>query len=75
VTLHPGRGFPARCPACPSRHEEGWEPRFAALAGPGRFGWGRVPSVGLVEEFYVGPDADGADATSTARRSGPAPRN
>jgi hypothetical protein len=23
--------------------------------------------VGLVEEFYVGPDADGADATSTAQ--------
>jgi hypothetical protein len=53
--------------AGPRRHEEGWGPRFAALAGPGRFGWGRVPSVALVEDFYVGPDAADADATSTAQ--------
>jgi hypothetical protein len=53
--------------AGPRRHKEGWGPRFAALAGPGRFGWGRVPSVALVEDFYVGPDAADADATSTAQ--------
>ena len=52
---------------------------FAAVAGPGRYGWGRRPSVADLTDFYVGPDDCGQtrpteawpvgarDATAVAR--------
>lgn len=41
--------------------------RFAAVAGPGSYGWGHRASVASLDEFYVGPDDQGeADAIDVA---------
>lgn len=48
------------------RHEEGWG-RFAAVAGPGRFGWGRVPSVGAGRGLLRRPGRRRRHATSTVQ--------
>lgn len=45
--------------AGPTRHETGYGIRFAALAGPGSFGWGHTPSRGTTAEFFIGPDDNG----------------
>jgi hypothetical protein len=45
--------------AGPTRHESGYGIRFAALAGPGSYGWGQRPSTGTTAEFFVGPDDNG----------------
>lgn len=39
--------------------EDPQAPAYAAVAGPGRFGWGQRPSVGHLDEMYVGPDDQG----------------
>ncbi|WP_298795732.1 hypothetical protein [uncultured Pseudonocardia sp.] len=45
--------------AGPTHHETSYGIRFAALAGPGSFGWGHSPSVATTAEFFIGPDDDG----------------
>lgn len=53
--------------AGPTRQEGGYGIRFAALAGPGSYGWGHHRSTGTTAEFFVGPDDDGqADSLDVA---------
>jgi hypothetical protein len=33
--------------------------RYAAVAGPGTFGWGRVPSTAATSEFWISADDNG----------------
>jgi hypothetical protein len=35
------------------------DPAFAAVAGPGTFGWGQRPSIASPEEFFIGADDQG----------------
>lgn len=41
------------------RQEEGYGDRYAAVAGPGTFGWGQRPSVADSVDFCVGADDSG----------------
>lgn len=35
------------------------DPVYAVCAGPGRYGWGKLPSTGHADEFFVGADDQG----------------
>lgn len=39
--------------------ERGGSPRYAAIAGPGSYGWGKRASIAHLDDFYVGPDDSG----------------
>ena len=39
---------------------------YAAVAGPGRYGWGRRPSIADLTDFYVGPDDCGESRATEA---------
>lgn len=39
---------------------------YAAVAGPGRYGWGRRPSIADLSDFYVGPDDCGESRATEA---------
>jgi hypothetical protein len=45
--------------AGPTRTDDEGQTRYAAIAGPGQYGWGIKASVAYLEEFYVGPDDQG----------------
>lgn len=45
-------------PGCPVP-EKGGSPRYAAVAGPGSYGWGKRDSIADLDDFYVGIDDDG----------------
>lgn len=42
--------------AGPTREEPDYGIRYAAVAGPGSYGWDTGPSVADTREFFIGPD-------------------
>lgn len=50
--------------------EDPHHPAHAAVAGPGRFGWGQRPSIGHLDEIYVGPDDQGETRPVAAGAAG-----
>lgn len=57
--------------AGPTREEEDWGTRYAAVAGPGWFaGPGWTEGRGIAEDFYIGPDDEGYEMPVVAGEVG-----